>query len=281
MSVIYSTILVNLEAGRSNAHLLAAAGQVADRFQAGVIGSTACSPIQLANGSSTGDGYAWGDIIDQDSKEIERETKVAEAEFRDAFGNRALFLDWRSAVLVTSLSDHLAREASRADLILTQAVSPDSFNAARQVDTGELVMRAGRPVLVVASATVPFRMERVVIGWKDTREARRAVADALPMLQKASHVEIVEIASEDELSAARERLDDVAGWLGRHGIAAETHAKQVDGDAAAWFDIVAAERDADIVVAGAYGHSRMREWALGGVTRTLLKHTARSSLVSH
>ena len=107
------------------------------------------------------------------------------------------------------------------------------------------------------------------------------MSDALPMLRKASHVDIVEIASEDELIAARERLDDVAGWLGRHGVAAETHAKAVDGDAAAWFDIVAAERDADIVVAGAYGHSRVREWALGGVTRTLLKHAARSSLVSH
>lgn len=281
MSVTYSTILVNIEAGRSNAHLLAVAGQVAERFQAGVIGSTACSPIQMAYGDSGGDGYAWGDIIDQDSKDMERETKVAEAEFRDAFGNRARFLEWRSAVLVRSLSDHLAREASRADLILTHAESPDSFNAARQVDTGELVMQAGRPVLVVAPAAVPFRMERIVIGWKDTREARRAVADALPMLRKASHVDIVEITSQDELTAARERLDDVAGWLGRHGIAAETHAKAVDGDAAAWFDIVAAERSADIVVAGAYGHSRVREWALGGVTRTLLKHAARSSLVSH
>lgn len=123
----YQTILVNLEAGRSNAHLLAMAKQVAERFQAGVIGSTACTPIQLLYG----DGYDHGDIFEQDSEEIERETGAAEAEFRDAFGNQQHFLDWRSATLMTSLSDHLAQEASRADLVLTHAAVPGPFNAAR------------------------------------------------------------------------------------------------------------------------------------------------------
>ena len=270
----YRTILVNLEAGRSNKHLLAVAQQVAERFQAEVIGSTACAPIQMLYG----DGYAYGDIFEQDSKEIEREIGVAEAEFRAAFGNA---LHWRSAVLVTSLSDHLAQEASRADLVLTHADAPGPFNAARQIDTGALIMQAGRPVLLVASEAVPFRMERCVVGWKNTREARRAVADSLPLLKTASHVDVVEIAAADDLVAARSRLDEVSGWLGRHGVTATVHASIADGDDANWFDSMAAERDADIVVAGAYGHSRVREWVLGGVTRTLLKHPARSALVSH
>lgn len=277
MSVTYATILVNLEAGRSNAHLLAVARKITERFQAGVIGSTACAPIQLIYG----DGYGYGDVLEQDSKEIERETAVAEAEFRDAFGNQTRFLDWRSAVVVTSLSDHLAEEASRADLVLTHAEAPGSFNVARQISTGDLIMQAGRPVLLVAPEAVPFRMDRFVIGWKNTREARRAVADALPLLRKASHVDVVEIAPQDGLPAARSRLDDVAAWLGRQGVAADVHARQADGDDANWFDSMVAERDADIIVAGAYGHSRVREWALGGVTRTLLKHPVRSSLVSH
>lgn len=272
----YATILVNLEAGRSNTHLLEAARQVADRFQAKVIGSTACSPIQVLYG----DGYAYGDIFEQDNKEIEREINVAEAEFHDAFGNRSCALDWRSAVLSTSLSDHLSQEASRADLVLTHADTA-SFNIARQVNTGDLVMQAGRPVLVVAPGTAPFRMERFVIGWKNTREARRAVTDALPMLKKASQVDIVEIAAQEDLAAARDRLDDVVGWLARHGVAATAYARLADGDDSVWFDSMVAERDADIVVAGAYGHSRVREWALGGVTRTLLKHAVRSSLLSH
>jgi len=275
--VTYATILVNLEAGRSNAHLLNVAMQIAERFQAGVIGSTACSPIQMVYG----DGYAYGDILEEDSKEIEHETAVAEAEFRDAFGNQLRFLDWRSAVLVTSLSDHLAQEAGRADLVLTHANAPGAFNGARQVSTGDLVMQAGRPVLMVAPEKVPFRMDRVIIGWKGTREARRAVTDALPMLRKATHIDIVEIAPQEDLGAAKGRLDDVAAWLGRHGVAADVHTIPNFGDDAASFGAVVEEREADIVVAGAYGHSRVREWALGGITRSLLQHPIRSSLLSH
>ena len=273
----YSTILVNLEAGRSNAHLLEVAMDVAERFQAGVIGATACAPVQMAYG----DGYAFGEILDQDNREIDEQTQAAEQEFRHAFGHQNRFLDWRSAVLVTSMADHLAAEASRADLVLMHAATSRAFNPSRQVSPGGLIMQAGRPVLMVAPASVPFRMGRFVIGWKNTREARRAVADALPMLLKATHVDLVEVAPADELQAARDRLEDVAAWLGRHGVSAEIHARADDGDDSNWFDSMAAERDADIVVAGAYGHSRVREWALGGVTRTLLRHPVRTTLVSH
>lgn len=94
-------------------------------------------------------------------------------------------------------------------------------------------MQAGQPVLVVApTTTAVFRMERIVIGWKDTREARCAVADAMPMLSKASHVDLVEITSEEQQSAAQGRLNEVAGWLGGHGIAAEIYTKTVEGNAA-------------------------------------------------
>lgn len=68
-----STILVNLEAGRSNAHLLAVAGQLAERFHACVIGTTACAPIQLTYGDSY--GYAYGDVVEQDSKDIDRDQR--------------------------------------------------------------------------------------------------------------------------------------------------------------------------------------------------------------
>ena len=273
----YATLLVNLEAGRSNAHLLQVARDVAERFQAKVIGSTACSPIQMIYG----DGYSYGDILEQDSKEIELEIAAAEAEFRDAMGDPSRIVGWRPAVLATLLSDHLASGASRADLVLTSAGSTEAFNAARQVSTGDLIMQAGRPVLLVAPAPAPFRMERIMIAWKNTREARRAVADALPLLKQASHVSIAEIAPQEDLSAARSRLDEVVSWLGRHGVAADAHASPPTGDDATGLDAMATERAADIIVAGAYGHSRVREWALGGVTRTMLKHAVRSSLVSH
>ena len=246
----YTTILVNLEAGRSNTHLLGVAKQVAERFNAVVIGSTACSPMQMIYG----DGYSYGDILEQDNKEIGREIASAEAEFHAAFGNTPHYLDWRT---------------------------DKPFNGYRQISTGDLIMQAGRPVLLVVPETVPFRMERFIIGWKNTREARRAVHDALPLLMKAAQVDAVEIAPEDDLDNAQRRLDDLTGWLGRHGVTARGHATVAGVNDADAFDAIVADRDADIVVAGAYGHSRAREWALGGVTRTLLRHPIRSSFVSH
>ena len=206
----YATILVSLEAGRSNKHLLEAANAVAERFQAGVIGITACMPIQILYG----DGYTYGDIFELDSKEIAREIAQTEAEFRDAMGHGPRVPQWRSAVVNTSLSEHLAGEARQADLVLIDAAPEGPRNAARQVHAGDLIMQVGRPVLLVPA--VPLRMDRVLIAWKDTREAQRAAADALPLLKLASHVSLVEISREDDLVAARSRLDDVARWLRRH-----------------------------------------------------------------
>jgi nucleotide-binding universal stress UspA family protein len=267
---------VNLEAGRSNKHLLEAANDVADRFQAAVIGSAACAPIQMLYA----EGYAYGDVLEQDQKEIATELERAEAEFRDAMGN-ARVQEWRQAVVMVSLAGHLASLASRADLVMVQAAPDGVTNTARQIDTGDLIMQAGRPILLVAPAPVPVRMDRVLIAWKDTSEARRAAAGALPLLKRASCVSLVEIADEDDVDAARSRLDGVAAWLLHHGVKADVHAKLLADDDATDLAAVADELEADIVVAGAYGHSRVREWALGGVTRTLVRHTARPSLVSH
>ncbi len=92
----YATILVNLEAGHSNKHLLEAANTVAERFQATIIGTTACAPLQIFYGEG---GYDCGELYEQDSKEIAGEIAQAEAEFRDAMGNQLRVLEWRSAVV--------------------------------------------------------------------------------------------------------------------------------------------------------------------------------------
>ena len=143
-----------------------------------------------------------------------------------------------------------------------------------------MVMQVGRPVLLVSPAP-QFALENVLVAWKDTREARRAVADALPLLKQARRVSLVEVAASSEMAAARLRLDDVASWLKRHGITAGREARLSSGADPEALQSVADDLQADLVVAGAYGHSRVREWALGGVTRTLLRHPGRSALVSH
>jgi nucleotide-binding universal stress UspA family protein len=142
-------------------------------------------------------------------------------------------------------------------------------------------MQIGRPVLIVPSAAKALQLEHAIVAWKDTRETRRAAFDALPLLQKAAHVSIVGIAAEQDLPATREQLNDVAGWLKRHGVSAECHSEPSTGDDAEGLGVIAQDRGADVVVAGAYGHNRVREWALGGVTRDLLLRANRCSLLSH
>jgi len=164
-----------------------------------------------------------------------------------------------------------------ADLIVTGGVDGD--NVFRAVDVGSLALGAGRPVLVTAGNIEHIRAKTVLVAWKDTREARRALADALPFLAKANEVVVATIDSNrDETS--RDSLDDVAVFLDRHGIRARTEliAGEADGDRLLTF---ARSIHADLIVSGAYGHSRLREWAFGGVTRTLIEESGISRFMSY
>jgi nucleotide-binding universal stress UspA family protein len=269
--------MVHLELRRLNAGLLQIAGDLAERFHAGVIGIAAGKPMQVAYN----EGYIPQDLIEKDLEEIEKELKEAEAEFRRALQTHVRTVEWRSTVTYAPIADYLAREARSADLIIAGVDSSGMFDGSRRVYTGDLIMQLGRPVLIVPAAVDKLKLERVVVGWKDTRETRRAVFDAIPLLKKVGHVTVVEIAAEEELAAARARLEDVVGWLKRHGVAAKSLASPAIGDDATRLNTIAQEQDTDVIVAGAYGHSRLREWMLGGVTRDLLLRSDRCALLSH
>ena len=167
------------------------------------------------------------------------------------------------------------------DLVITSVATSGILDAVRTMNTGDLIMRVGRPVLIVPATAQALKLDRVVVGWKDTRETQRAIAGALPLLKLAKDVSVVEIAAEEDMAMARKHLDDVVGWLKRHGIAAKAIASLSTGNDAARLDGLAQEYDADVIVGGAYGHNRMREWALGGVTRDLLLRADRCCLLSH
>jgi nucleotide-binding universal stress UspA family protein len=150
-----------------------------------------------------------------------------------------------------------------------------------QVNPSDLVMQAGRPLLIVPDACDWLDLRSVLIAWKDTVEARRAVADALPLLRKATEVTVAEIAEEQaNRPAALSRVRDVAAWLSRHGVNASEQVPEDCGEAGGLLEGIASEVGAGVVVAGAYGHSRFREWILGGVTRQLINPLNRCSLLS-
>ena len=273
----YANLMVHLELGHSNAGLLRIAGDLAQRLGASVIGIVACQPMQMA----FADAYVPGEVYEQDNLERKREISDAEAEFRAALQPRAKALEWRKSVRFAALPEYVANEMRAADLLITGVASGDMFDSSRAVNTGDLIMQAGRPVLVVPHNVEKLALERVLVGWRDSRETRRAVADALPLLKLAAHVTVIEIAAPDDMAAAHKHVEDVVAWLQQHGVRAESGVSPTTGDDAAGLYTIAQDMGADLIVAGAYGHSRLMEWALGGVTRDLLLKQDYCALLSH
>jgi nucleotide-binding universal stress UspA family protein len=166
--------------------------------------------------------------------------------------------------------DALVREARSADLVVIGRTKTlgDAYTS---LDPGAALLRIGRPTLVVPDGVSSLRADHVVIGWKDTREARRAVRDALPFLRNAKHVTIVEICEAGEEDTAAGHINDVDDYLTRHGINGDSHVIQDrDMSAAVQLTNLAQAEGADLLVVGAYGHSRLGEWFFGGVTHDLL-----------
>jgi nucleotide-binding universal stress UspA family protein len=272
------TILVRLELGQSNKNLLAITADLAHRLKAGVIGIAACQPVQLVYDET----YIAGELLAEDRKQIEKQIKEAESEFRAELKDKVPNLGWRSTVTFASLADYVAHQARAADLIITGPdIGGSVFDHTRQVGIADLVMRAGCPVLIVPKGRGELNLQQVIIGWKGTRESRRAVADALPLLKLAYHVTVVEIASEADMADAQDHVADVAKWLASHGINAKAEAIAAIGPDSERLCDIARERAAGLIVAGAYGHSRLQEWVLGGVTGDFLMNPDRCVLVSH
>lgn len=148
----------------------------------------------------------------------------------------------------------------------------------------DLLRHSGRPVLVVpAGSTATLPPKRVVIAWKPTREASRAVADAMPLLRKADSVNVVVIDPVvGEAAHGGEPGADIAAHLARHGLKVEVETRPSMNFSVAYALLQHARTvGADLVVAGGYGHSRLREALLGGTTRELLQTAHLPVLFSH
>lgn len=277
-----ASLMVRVAAGAPNDALLKLTADLAGRLKMErVIGISALQTIQIYGSPEM---YVPPELVNWDREQIDRELKAAEKEFRSALEGKVAAVEWRSTVVTYgSIADYMTDQMRAADLLVTGTQEGGALlDRSRYVNVADLVLRAGRPVLVAASTQDKLDLRTVVVGWKDTREARRAVQDALPLLRVADRVVVVEIATED-LADARTRTQDVAGWLTGHGVAATARAVVATTSEGAQLRNIASdlELDAGLVVGGAYGHARLREWVLGGVTRDFLLRPSRCSLVSH
>lgn len=275
---MYSTLMVILELGRDNTRLLGVAGDIAECFGTDVMGVAACEPLKIVYAS----GNLPGGIVEMDDAEIKLHIEEAERQFLSILRQRnTRGLTWR-ACITDWASKFVLKQARCADLVLmNQLVGNDAVEQLRYASTNDIVMEAGHPVIVLPPQVETLHAKHILVGWRDTREARRAVIDAMPFLKRAERVTVLEMANAGALEEAGTNVEDLAYWLRRHGVAAHGQAILVNGKSATeQLRSIAAQQSAEMIVAGAYGHSRFREWAFGGITQDLLR-SAIPVLMSH
>ena len=274
--MIYNTIMVQIDIDGPSIPRLTFAWDLAKRFEADLIVFAAAEVRIMVPGER--DGMIATEIMRQRTEEVEERLKLLEGEFQSVTqdNNRA---SWRG--LVGNPTRLLALHARAADLVVIGA--PEAGIAAdhlRTVDAGTLILSAGRPILLACEGCAPVRAGSVLVAWKDTREARRAVVDAMPFLTAAREVVVATI-KEADLKGARESAADVVRFLMKHGAKARSDVIEVGrADALEALVEMAREVKADLIVSGGYGHSRLREWAFGGVTRSLLQTGSLHRLIS-
>jgi nucleotide-binding universal stress UspA family protein len=222
------------------------------------------------------------DLIEAQREENTKAAKEATRRFEAAAGRAGLSAEVRILdASVAGAADLFGRIARRFDLAVVGQARPKEGASEELLIEGAL-FESGRPVVVVPYVqTQGVTLERVLVLWDGSRPATRAIADALPFLRRAKAIDIVAVSGErgkgSELVGT-----NMARHLARHGLAVElkrVSAGSVDVPSAIRSQI--AETGADFIVMGGYGHSRLREFILGGVTRTILTSSTIPALMSH
>jgi len=270
----FAAMMVHVELAEPRDDRIRLAAELSTRFHATLIGATAWEPRPpLVYGGVVVDTEPTGNQLQDMSNRLAEMGKHF-----TAVAGAGQPTEWRAGI--EQPTEFLVREARAADLVIIgRDRVPGDLH--RTLDPGATILRIGRPVLAVPAGVDSLKAERVVIGWKDTREARRAVRDSLPLLREASSVAIVEIVEFGDEKQAQANVDDVAGYLVRHQIPVTSKTAYAAGSSHAALIRAAQEMNADLIVAGGYGHSRLGEWIFGGVTQGLLDSSPVCCLLSH
>lgn len=276
----YKTILVHLDCGERTAERLQLAFGIAAKFDAHVVGLFALSAERVPSYALAEAGPA---VLEAQARYRAEAERAAEARFHASAKKQGHErIEWRvssrDAIAAVQLS------ARYADLVVIGQSEPDGGAGVTPHFAEEVVLGAGRPVLLVPYAgRFAETGRRVLVAWNTGREAARALADSLPLLARA---QAVHLASFNPRQGAADHGDlpgaDIGLTLARHGVKVTVEqqtSKEVDVG-----NLIlsrAADLQADLIVMGAYGHTRLRELVLGGVTRTLLQTMTVPVLMSH
>ncbi len=219
------------------------------------------------------------EVIEEAQQAMWAQADEARERFEADAARAGVPAEWRA--LEGDVAATLNEQGRYADLVVVGQSNPEDEDDMSAGVADRLVLELGRPVLVIPYiGTHDTVGKRVLVAWNAKREAVRAINDALPILERAEHVDVMVInpsGEEGDLPAA-----DISLHLARHGVKAEAQSIAADDiDAGNLLLSRAADADADLIVMGAYGHSRFRETVLGGVTRHMMKHMTVPILMSH
>jgi nucleotide-binding universal stress UspA family protein len=230
----------------------------------------------------SGAGYIPAEVIEIQREDNETAADAAIKSFTAATDQAGISAE----PLITNASlagagDYFARMARRFDLAIVGQAEPE-ISSMEQIIGETTLFESGRPMIMVPYIQkAPFKTDNVMICWDGSRTAARAVADAIPIIRKSGRVEIVIVASDrgkqDEIEGA-----DIGQHLARHGLKVDVH--RISGGNIDVGDALlshAADSSADFMVMGGYGHSRLREFVLGGVTRSIFESMTLPVLLSH
>ncbi len=178
-------------------------------------------------------------------------------------------VEWRAEV--ADPTTMIIERACCADLIvLFRLDKGQADDRQRTADQGAVLLAAGRPILIPSPNMNGLEARTIVVAWKDTRETRRAVADALPLLRQAQDVVLLTVL---ETGGNADPPRDAIHYLQRHNVKVRSIVEPMQpASTGATIVEVATKIEADLIVAGGYGHNRFREWIFGGATQHLLRH---------
>jgi nucleotide-binding universal stress UspA family protein len=274
----FKTILVHVDTGRSVPARLKLSAGLAARFEAHVTGLHVRRPFQAP--AFTDAGPAMDSLYRTYENAVKADETIAMAAFRESIGSTTLSSEWRVADGL--VEEVMAAYARYADLVIVGQAEPDAMATTTPPDLAETVGMAGeRPVLIVPHIGVTKPPGKtVMLCWNDTREAARAATAALPILKAADKTIILLV--DPKKDGDEQPGTGVARWLARHGVKAVVQRDTAaDSNVGGVILSRAADHDADLIVMGLYGHSRVREWVLGGASRTLLASMTVPLLVAH
>lgn len=278
------TILVHLNHEDRARELIAAAAVLARKGHAHVIGLYVMPPLFIAADMVF---PMPGDVVSLQIEQQKAQAARIEAVFLEANRGQPFVAEWRvrddSALGGGTIASGVIAEAYAADLVIASQALPDAGTLGLSDVAERVALESGRPVLVIPNAWTAREIgSNAIIAWNDSRESARAAFDGMSVLQSGAKARVVSVKRRKLAERGRNVPGaDIAATLARHGFRVE--AETVEDDASVGHALLArAGKDGtDLLIMGAYGHSRFRELVLGGTTREILKSMSVPVLMSH